>query len=262
MGSSDFYGVFPYLVWPIDEAGEATTASEISGPIRTTRSMSAANHPLSEDERSRIRASIGKVTRVAATRLGEAGDAATAVAFIADLHRDIDQVVRVTQARGAALDCKALCAHCCSVRVEATAPEIFHIARTIGARPAADVAAVRRRLEEHHAVARDGTPPLRSPCAFLEDNLCSIYAVRPAVCRKAHSLSVARCEEFAPEIPQTLDLLIAAETLMQCTADAYRERGLDVSAQELCAAVLAALRDPDAEARWFRGEAVFADQRP
>ena len=127
MGSSDFYGVFPYLVWPIDEAGEATTASEISGPIRTTRSMSAANHPLSEDERSRIRASIGKVTRVAATRLGEAGD---------------------------------------------------------------------------------------------------------------------------------------AETLMQGTADACRERGLDVSAQELCAAVLAALRDPDAEARWFRGEAVFADRCP
>ena len=76
------------------------------------------------------------------------------------------------------------------------------------------------------------------------DERCSIYPVRPAACRKAHSLSAPHCAEQSPTIPQNLRLLVDAEALMAGTALAYRDQPLPASAHELNAAVLAALNDP------------------
>ena len=65
--------------------------------------------------------------------------------------------------------------------------------------------------------------------------------MRPAACRKAHSLSAAHCAEQSPTIPQNLRLLVDAEALMAGTALAYRDQPLPASSHELNAAVLAAL---------------------
>jgi hypothetical protein len=45
---------------------------------------------------------------------------------------------------------------------------------------------------------------------------------------------------------------------MKGTAEAYCQVGLKTSAHELCKAVLQALTDETAEARWHNGEAVFS----
>ena len=99
----------------------------------------------------------------------------------------------------------------------------------------------------------------RQPCSFLVHDRCTIYSVRPAACRKAHSLSAAHCAEQSPTIPQNLRLLVDAEALMAGTALAYRDQPLPASAHELNAAVLAALdgtASPPAGAllRWYRGD--------
>ena len=99
----------------------------------------------------------------------------------------------------------------------------------------------------------------RQPCSFLVHDRCAIYSVRPAACRKAHSLSAAHCAEQSPTIPQNLRLLVDAEALMAGTALAYRDQPLPASAHELNAAVLAALdgtASPPAGAllRWYRGD--------
>lgn len=185
-----------------------------------------------------------------------------AVIFIANLHRAVDKVVQQAGDLGAKTDCKAGCAYCCSVRVEATEPEVFRIAREIKKRPTAEVNVLLERLQNRVAAAETGdTRSRRINCAFLEKHLCSIYEVRPAVCRKAHSLSAESCKDFAPEIPQNLEMLLRAEALMRGTSDAYRQVKLHASAHELCSAVLLALTDETAETRWYNGESVFPGDR-
>lgn len=209
---------------------------------------------LGEDERSASLEAIDRVRESAAARLGSQRDAA--VEFVANLHRAVDKVM---QQPGTLTACHAGCACCCLVRVEATEPEIFRIARELRLRPPAQIAILVERLRNRAATADEVSS--RRDCAFLEDCLCSIYEVRPAVCRRAHSLSAERCHSFAPEIPQNLDMLLRAEVLITGTSEAYRRVGLQSSAHELCGAVLLALTDATAETRWLDGEAVFAEGR-
>jgi len=212
---------------------------------------------LSDEELLIFHQSVERVRRVAATSLRQPGDGGYAVDFVANLHRGLDQVAARAAQPGPVPDCRAGCSYCCYVRVEATDPEIFYIARRVRQWPAAQLADLLAKLRGCVAEQRAGSDDTRQACAFLVDDRCSIYEVRPASCRKAHSLSVKQCETVAPEITQNLKLLVDAEALMAGTAAAYQEVGLPASPHELLAAVLAALTDASAEVRWYRSEAVL-----
>ncbi len=215
---------------------------------------------LTDDERSAFLHSIARVRQRAAQALRQAqgADGADgAVAFIAQLHRGLDTVAEQARATGPQPACQAGCAHCCHLRVEATEPEVFHIAQHLRAQPAEALADALSALQRHvSSAAMNPTNPARQACSFLVDDHCSIYPVRPAACRKAHSLSAPHCAEQSATIPQNLRLLVDAEALMAGTALAYRDQPLPASAHELNAAVLAALKDPTAQARWYQGDAA------
>lgn len=215
---------------------------------------------LTDGERSAFLQSIARVRQRAAQALRQAqgADGADgAVAFIAQLHRGLDTVAEQARATGPQPACQAGCAHCCHLRVEATEPEVFHIAKHLRAQPAEALADALSALQRHVATAAlNPTKPARQACSFLVDDRCSIYPVRPAACRKAHSLSAPHCAEQSPTIPQNLRLLVDAEALMAGSALAYRDQPLPASAHELNAAVLAALKDPTAQARWYQGDAA------
>jgi Fe-S-cluster containining protein len=210
---------------------------------------------LSHDEQAALLLSIGRVRRAAASGLaallpaGADADPGPAIGFIVHLHRGLDDVARRAADTGPVPECQAGCAHCCRVRVEATDPEVLRIARALRELPAAQHAACVAALRGH-AAGQD--------CGFLVAGHCSIYALRPAACRKAHSLSAQQCAAQAPQIPQNLKLLLDAEALMAGTAQAYGDLQLAATPHELNAAVLAALDDPAAELRWRRGEPVFS----
>jgi len=212
---------------------------------------------LSDSEQTAALESIERVRQSVVNHLSSNRGVSAAVNFVANLHRAVDKVVQQASDHDPKPECKAGCAYCCSVRVEATEPEIFRIVREVKMRPAAQVDSLLERLGRRAAAAESGVTGSRIDCAFLENNLCSIYEVRPAVCRKAHSLSVKCCEELAPEIPQNLELALGAEVLMMGTSDGYREVRLCTSAHELCNAVLMALTEETTEARWYNGESVF-----
>lgn len=91
---------------------------------------------------------------------------------------------------------------------------------------------------------------------------CTIYDVRPSVCRRAHSLDVRKCEANAPEIPQDLGVVVSIEALSNGTSDACRKLGFNTLGHELGLAVLLALFDESAESRWFNGEPVFLTDVP
>ena len=209
---------------------------------------------LTDDERSAFLQSVAHVRQRAAQVLRQSQGADDTVAFIAQLHRGLDTVAEQARTTGPQSACQAGCAHCCHLRVEATEPEVFHIAQHLRAQPATVQADAISALQRHVATAHASTT--RQACSFLVDERCSIYPVRPAACRKAHSLSAQHCAEQSPTIPQNLRLLVDAEALMAGTALAYRDQPLSASAHELNAAVLAALKDPTAQARWYQGDAA------
>ena len=74
---------------------------------------------------------------------GQAPDATesaaqAAVDFIAQLHQGLDTVAEQAGANGSKPACQAGCAHCCHLRVEATDPEVLHIAQHLRTLPSAD----------------------------------------------------------------------------------------------------------------------------
>lgn len=213
---------------------------------------------LSDEEQAAFLDSIDRIREHSARILAADPGQEAVIGFIANLHRAVDKVAQQALERGAKLACEAGCACCCSVRVEVSAPEVFRIAHVLRGRPESEIGVLLERLRDHAAAIRnapEGRP--RVDCAFLENHRCSIYEVRPAVCRKAHSLSAERCRSFSPEIPQDLELILRTETLIRGTAEAYGRLNLDAGPFELCGAALQALTDATAEARWHAGETVF-----
>jgi Fe-S-cluster containining protein len=213
---------------------------------------------LTPEELDSFLTSAAKVEQAAEQHLRTHPGKQSVIAFVRTVQRGVDSVVQNAMDQGAPIECRAGCSHCCSAKVEALAPEIFLLARELQRRPAEELNAVIQRLKEHVGKHSEATAwGQRSPCPFLTNNRCSIYEVRPSVCRKAHSLDVKQCEANAPEIPQTLSIAVGAEALMKGTSDAYGTLGFNTSAHELGRAVLMALTDPSEEARWYSGEAVF-----
>lgn len=181
------------------------------------------------------------------------------VTFVRNLQRGVDRIIDEAARQGAHLDCKAGCSHCCSARVEAIAPEIFQIVAELESRSATERSETVERLIAHASTSNEDAAlwNQRKSCPFLTDHLCSIYQVRPAVCRKAHSLDAGKCQAHAPAIPQNLEIALGAEALLRGTSGAYHQRGFDASSHELVRAVLLVMHDPSAQARWYRGEQVF-----
>ena len=75
--------------------------------------------------------------------------AQAAVDFIAQLHKGLDTVAEQARATGPQPACQAGCAHCCHLRVEATEPEVLHIAQHLHTLPDADQATTLLRLQQH-----------------------------------------------------------------------------------------------------------------
>ena len=171
---------------------------------------------------ARVCSAAGRALRAAQTNAvqgatGQAPEATesaaqAAVDFIAQLHQGLDTVAEQARTNGPQPACQAGCAHCCHLRVEATEPEVLRIAQHLHTLPDADQATTLLRLQQHVAAA--SACATRQPCSFLVHDRCTIYSVRPAACRKAHSLSAAHCAEQSLTIPQNLRLLVDAEALV------------------------------------------------
>jgi Fe-S-cluster containining protein len=213
---------------------------------------------LSPEEQAEFLSAMGKVRQAALHHLDSNRTRPFIISFISNLHRGVDSVVRTATHEGEQLDCKAGCSHCCRVRVEALEPEIVQIANELKKLSPEKLDELTERLR-NHATASNGVSVFdhHITCPFLEDDLCSIYQTRPAVCRKAHSFDVKKCNSPGSEIPQSLEIALKSEALMKGTAEAYQRIKLSASGHELGKAVLRALTDETAESRWSEGEEIF-----
>jgi Fe-S-cluster containining protein len=180
---------------------------------------------------------------------------AVRLASVAQLKIDLvhDEVVR----KGVRFDCTKGCSYCCQLKVDAYPQETFRIARGLRAR--ADQAGLIETLATHAARNKDVVDKRsREPCPFLVDHTCSIYELRPVMCRRTVSLDVERCKAFAETVPADPEMFYKSNAIISGSVKAYARKKLPSTPHELVSSVLLALRDPDAEARWWNGEDVFA----
>jgi Fe-S-cluster containining protein len=212
----------------------------------------------SREEQAEFFDAAEKVQQTVLNHLNTNRSRTFAITFISNLQRGVDNVVQAAIDNGQKFDCKAGCSYCCSARVEALEPEIFQIASELKKLPPDNIAEITARLRKHAAIAKGlAVSDYHLSCPFLKENLCSIYSIRPAVCRKAHSYDVEKCRATASEIPESLEIALKSEALMKGTAEAYSQASLPASGHELGQAVLLALTDETAESRWYSGEHVF-----
>jgi Fe-S-cluster containining protein len=97
--------------------------------------------------------------------------------------------------------CREECDSCCYNQVELTPPEALRLGRHIAehfsaTEKAAVLAAVARNL-----ALTEGKPPAaiaagraELPCPLLREHRCSVYPVRPLMCRAMHALDRERCD--------------------------------------------------------------------
>jgi Fe-S-cluster containining protein len=165
------------------------------------------------------------------------------------------------------IECAKGCAFCCHVTVAATAPEVFLVANTIREHHKDDFEAVLDRVRAADQKTRGLSSYERAvkqiPCALLKDNVCTVYGVRPGPCRGFTSTSKRACEQGfngdqnAPvHTPPVWTNIRNAH--MQALWAALAAAELPTERYEFHHALRVALETPDAEARWLRGEDIFA----
>ena len=173
--------------------------------------------------------------------------------------------------------CAAGCAWCCHQQVAVEPVEAIAIARHIGTTfSPEDKTALKRRIDALADRTRGkgnlAWARLKTPCAFLVDGKCSIYAARPLRCRAVISRDAGHCQ-WAMEQPDDyfgarerrndpgpypMEPSQIADAALTGFALAEQEFGLPRKTLTLIAAIRILLEQPDAAERYLAGEPVFA----
>ena len=101
-------------------------------------------------------------------------------------------------------------------------------------------------------------------CPLLIENACSIYNVRPSMCRKIHSTNVDACKH-SYEHPEDNNVenaehpVLSAITMTMLTAarDGFISHKLDDTVYDLNDVLVFALEDDKYKKRWLNGKKAF-----
>lgn len=171
---NDILSIAREVVGVSDEAVEKAAedprfSAEVRARLRVSTQNAWANIKVIDERASEARASMGKRLR--------------AVVFSRDpswvrlrkLYALVDELTAFNEGHVA---CRKGCAHCCHIAVAVPQIEAEMIGMAIGRRP--------KKVATHQDSDHYSTMPYgyHTPCPFLKNNECSIYAHRPLACRK------------------------------------------------------------------------------
>ena len=159
-------------------------------------------------------------------------------------------------------DCSKGCATCCTIRVVATAPEVFLVARYIRAKAAQLKSSgldIQQRLAEADERTRncseDERVNLRRRCPYIHKGACIIYPVRPLACRSHISYNQQACVDAAAgradEIPYSAIHMEVRSLVQNAMQSALRAHDYPWASYELNHALSIALADDQAEQAWL-----------
>ncbi len=162
-------------------------------------------------------------------------------------------------------DCKNGCSHCCHQPATVFPFEAIQIAKTLkNSLSEAQLDALKEkmisRVRDFAGASVRKNINNKTACPLLSNDRCSVYEQRPLTCRMAHSFSVKKCraalqkDRNQVQIPVSLEILDGVGEIIQDFYKQLPKRKVDGKMYELCSAVLAALNQPDAAARWANGD--------
>lgn len=239
--------------------------------VEPLKKPSASENPGRRNERA-FSSQLHSIERDSVERLVAEDPSPKAVLRIIDQARALAETVfENNQGPGTSrVVCHKGCSWCCHQTVMVTAPEALRIAEHL--RTLED-ASLRRlfitRLRKLDQKTRGQSPmqraALHTPCAFLVDGSCGIYPARPLACAEFTSFNVQDCirsyQTGFRDNSVTCDKArkLVFHSIRSGMAQGLRE-GLPASDNanlELTAAVVDALRSPDAAEEWLAGAPVF-----
>ena len=167
------------------------------------------------------------------------------------------------------LACQKGCPSCCTLRVTATAPEIFLLAdyvQRIDAAPAGAAIGLGRRVVLADRTTRGLSDiermALRKPCPFVVRGVCIVHPVRPLACRGHASFDRKACAGAAAgrdvEVPISEPHLALRGLVQTALQSALRSAGLAWGLYEMNHGLTLALDRNAREAAWLGGRDSLA----
>ncbi|MBU2511383.1 YkgJ family cysteine cluster protein [bacterium] len=142
--------------------------------------------------------------------------------------------------------CKKGCSYCCGLTVKVAIPELYIIYEHIQSRwGKKEIERIRLKLEsfvQKMDQCKSRSEKLRIPCAFLENNVCSIYEVRPLPCHAWNSTDVNLCILYLTdqniEIPSNIYHYEPYDVVKKGIMKGLFIAGFDEAAEELNSGLL------------------------
>jgi len=144
------------------------------------------------------------------------------------------------------LACKKGCSYCCGLTVKVVIPELYiifeHLQETRTNNEIERIIADLRIYTEKMAQSQTINEKLQIPCAFVENNTCSIYDVRPLPCRAWNSTSVKSCIDYLTDqdhdIPSSICHYAPYDTVKKGIMKGMLIAGFDEATEELNSGLL------------------------
>lgn len=173
------------------------------------------------------------------------------------------------------LACRAGCGSCCMLNVAVLFPEVVAIVDyVLKSWPPERLRTLIRRLDQlYRRVAGlddEARLALREHCAFLdEEGLCSIYPVRPLICRSVTSTDAERCREALlepwPGAARPVFMYLTQKHLMEAAfiglGNALEETWFDARSGQLTVGVQHLLENPGLKEHFLAKRPVW-DEMP
>lgn len=198
------------------------------------------SNQISAQEQHMLQQGIQAVAAHLQQKIAGGADSVSVIRFV---HRQLDQIADAPGPQGMTLACAVGCDHCCrqlkQIEISEAEADLMLSVFT----DAAQQQALLQRLQQSEANAA------HQPCVMLEQGRCSVYAVRPGVCRKAHSYDAAACAALSEDVPQNLERVLRSEAML------LGLRAVLTPAQSRVAPVNQALLAAAARAGWFSADA-------
>lgn len=219
---------------------------------------------------------IEGVARIAVDTLGAPGALSRLSHLVDQAASFADHIlddVRAKEPPTQPIACKKGCDFCChGQEVQVSPPETLRIAAYLAERvPTAAIAKLLERVREVEAMKErhreEGRGRASFPCPLLEGGACSVYPVRPFVCRGFNSYDARACELNRIHLVDDAKIVgyahqnQIAQSALGGLRVALAALGLDAGVFDLAPALRIALTEKDVARRWLAGEPVFEEAK-